>query len=75
MIKQPTNLTEVLEQKAKVCATIAEDKIEESLTGESHEKAMNEAEAKVWKQKSENWLEAAAIVRAGSDGNAPPVKE
>jgi hypothetical protein len=68
-------ISEVLEQKAKVCATIAGDMEEEALTGESHEKAANEADAKVWQQKSEVWQEAAAIVEAGATKPVPPIQQ
>lgn len=66
MNPEPTNLSEALQQKAKVFATVAEDIIEESLTGEACAKEKNEAEAKVWQQKSEGLLKAAAIVQARS---------
>lgn len=61
----PEQISEVLQQKAKVCETIAEDKTQESLTGEPHEKELNEQEAKVWREKSKVWTEAEAIVRTG----------
>jgi hypothetical protein len=68
-----TEIASVMQEKAKVCATIAEDKTEISLTGEPSEKTANEADAKDWKTKSAAWLEAEAIVRAGSGDDAPPV--
>jgi hypothetical protein len=71
---EPTKISEELQRKAKVCETIAEDKTEESLTGVSAEKEVNEQEAKVWREKSELWREADAIVRAGSAEPNPPVK-
>ncbi len=63
-----------MQQNAKVCETIAQDKIEESLTGASCEKEMNEQDAKAWRLKSQVWLEAEAIVRAGSADPSPPAK-
>ena len=74
MPTEPTNISEAMQQKAKVCETVAEDKIQESLTGESHEKEMNEQEAKVWREKSKVWTEAEAIVRTGiTEPLHPPV--
>jgi hypothetical protein len=35
---------------------------------------MNEEEAKAWRLKSQVWLEAEAIARAGSTGQSPPAK-
>ena len=72
MTPDPASLSAAMQQKAKVLATVAEDVIEESLTGESHEKEKNEAEAKVWQQKSEELLKAAAIVAASGGGQTPP---
>jgi len=74
MPAEPTNISEELQHKAKVCETIAQDKTEESLTGASAEKATNEQDAKDWRLKSEVWLEADAIVQAGSTEPAPPAK-
>jgi len=56
-------ISEAMQQKAKVCETIAEDKTQESLTGEPQEKEQNEQDAKVWREKSKVWTEAEAIVR------------
>jgi hypothetical protein len=72
MNPEPANSSEAMEQKAKVCATVAEDIIEESLTGESSEKEKNEAEARIWQQKSEGLLKAAAKASAGSSEQPPP---
>ncbi len=72
MPTEPTKISEELKQKAKVCETIAEDKTQESLTGEPHEKEMNEQEAKVWREKSKVWTEAEAIARANPT-NPPSV--
>jgi hypothetical protein len=74
MPTEPTNLSEELQRKAKVCETIAQDKTEESLTGASAEKATNQQDAKDWRLKSEVWLEADAIVRADSTSQSPPAK-
>jgi hypothetical protein len=68
---EPTKISEELQRKAKVCETIAEDKTEESLTGDSAEKEVNEQEAKTWREKSEVWRAADAIVRAGSADQSP----
>ncbi len=67
-------IPETLQQKAKVCATIAEDKTEESLTGESCDKEQNEADAKRWRQKSQTVLKAAAKVRTRSKSSAPTAR-
>jgi hypothetical protein len=75
MPTEPTNISEELQHKAKVCATIAQDKTEESLTGASAEKAANVQEAKDWRLKSEVWLEADAAVRAGLNPQTPPPKQ
>lgn len=72
MPSEPTKVSEELKQKAKVCETIAEDKTQESLTGEPHQKEMNEQEAKVWREKSKVWLEAEAIVRTDPVNQTPP---
>jgi hypothetical protein len=74
MPTEPAKISEELQRQAKVCETIAQDKTEESLTGASAEKETNEQDAKVWRLKSEVWLEADAIVRAGSTDQAPPAK-
>ena len=66
MNPDPVTPSEAMQQKAKVCATVAEDFIEESLIGEACEKEKNEAEAKVWQQKSEGLLKTAASGQAGS---------
>ena len=63
-----------MQQKAKVCETIAQDRTQESLTGASNEKVMNEQEAKVWSEKSRIWTEAEAMVRTNSTDPAPPAK-
>jgi hypothetical protein len=70
-----TNISNELQRKAKVCETIAQDKTEESLTGASAEQETNQQDANAWKLKSEVWLEADAIVRAGSISQAPPAKQ
>jgi hypothetical protein len=74
MQTKPANLSETMQQKAKVCETIAEDKTQESLTGEPHEKERNEREAKVWRAKSKVWTEAGAIVRTTKTRPGPPAK-
>ena len=71
---EPTKISEELLRKAKVCETIAQDKTKEALTGASAEKEANEQDAKAWRSKSEVWVEADAIVRAGSAEQAPPAK-
>lgn len=70
----PDEISAAMQQKAKVCETVAEDKLQESLTGEPHEKELNELDAKVWREKSKVWAEAEAIVRAGTPDPAPPAK-
>jgi hypothetical protein len=74
MQTEPTDISEEMRRKAKVCETIAQDKTEESLTGASCEKEMNEQEAKAWRLKSQVWVEAEAIVRGGATGQTPPAK-
>ena len=68
MQTEPGDISEELQRKAKVCETIAQDKTEESLTGASAEKVVNEQDAKDWQLKSQVWLEANAIVQADSTG-------
>jgi hypothetical protein len=70
----PDKISEAMQQKAKVCETIAADKSQESLTGEPHEKKLNEQDAKVWREKSKVWTEAAAIVHTDTPDPAPPAK-
>lgn len=74
MQPEPTKVSAELQRKAEVCETIAQDKTEESLTGASSEKEMNEQEAKDWRLKSDVWREADAVVRAGSTKQAPPAQ-
>ena len=74
MQTEPKNVSEELQQKAKVCETIAQDKTEESLTGDSAEKVMNEEEAKAWREKSQIWTEAEALVRSRSTDPISPAK-
>jgi hypothetical protein len=75
MNSAPAKISEALEQKAKVFATVAEDIVEESLTGESSEKERNEAEAKLWQHKSEALLQAAANVAASAADQPTPIKK
>ena len=63
-----------MEQKAKVCETIAEDFTQESLTGDSSDHAENEQAAKEWRLKSQVWTEAEALVRATPAAPTPPAK-
>ncbi len=74
MPMEPAKISEELQHKAKVCEAIAQDKTEESLTGASADKATNQQDAKDWRQKSEVWLEADAIVREVSVGQSPPAE-
>jgi hypothetical protein len=64
MQKPANKASEHMRKKAKVCETIAEDKTQESLTGASCDKALNEQAAKDWRLKSQVWTEAEAVVRA-----------
>lgn len=75
MPTKPTKISEVLKQKAKVCETIAEDKTQESLTGDSADREQNEQEAKAWREKSKVWEEAEAIVRADPGQQPTPAKK
>jgi hypothetical protein len=70
---KPELLSEELQQKAKLCETIAQDKTQESLTGASCEKEINEQAAKEWMLKSKVWQEAEAIVRSGTIDPPSPV--
>lgn len=63
MQTQLTKISEEMQQQAKRCETIAQDKTEEALTGAPSDKERNEQEAKEWMAKSQVWLEAEAIVR------------
>ena len=67
-------ITAALQHKATVCETIAQDKTEEALTGASCEKELNEQDAKAWRLKSQVWVEAETIVRAGLAGEPPSPK-
>ena len=58
-----TKIIEELQRNARVCETVAQDKTEEALTGESRDKEKNEQEAREWMIKSQVWLEAEAVVR------------
>ena len=64
---QLTTILEELQRQAKLCETIAQDKTEAALTGAPSEKEKNELEAKEWLVKSQVWLEAGTVVRAGFD--------
>jgi hypothetical protein len=75
METSPDKISEVLQQKAKVCETVAADKTQESLTGEPHKKELNEQEAKVWREKSKVWTEAEAIVRTGITDPVAPIPD
>lgn len=66
-------ISEELQQKAKLCETIAQDKTQESLTGASCDKEMNEQQAKEWLLKSKVWQEAESMVRTGTTDQTPPV--
>lgn len=68
MNPEPVDPSDAMQQKAKVCATVAEDFIEESLTGEACEKEKNEAKAKVWQQKSEGLRKTADSEQPDSNG-------
>ena len=59
-------ISEAMQQKAKVCETIAADKTQESLTSEPHQKDLNEQDAIVWREKSKVWTEAEVLVRKGT---------
>jgi hypothetical protein len=72
MQTEPTKTSEAMQRKAEVCETIAQDKTEESLTGDSCDKEKNKQDAEIWRSKSEVWLEAEAITRAGISGQPPP---
>jgi hypothetical protein len=63
MNNQFAKLIQEMEHQAQVCETIASDKTEESLTGESSEKEKNEAEAREWGLKAGVWKEAVTLVR------------
>lgn len=72
MQTQWIKIMEEMQRHAKVCETVAKDKTEESLTGESCDKAKNMQEAKEWMLKSHVWLEAEAVVRKFALPLAPP---
>ena len=71
MQTQLTKIVEEMQRQAKVCATVADDKTEESLTGASCDKEKNLQDAKDWMLKSQVWLEAEAVVR---DVALPPAQ-
>jgi hypothetical protein len=74
MDNQFAKLIEKMEHQAQVCETIAKDKTEESLTGESSEKEKNEADARGWALKADGWREAVDLVRTFSDPAVDEVK-
>lgn len=74
MQEPPNKATEQMEQKAKVCETVAEDFTQESLTGASCDKALNEQAAKEWRSKSQVWKEAEAVVKTVPPELTPPAK-
>jgi len=61
-----TQLMEIIKElqlHAKTCETVAQDKTEEALTGESSEKEKNIQDANEWMVRSKVWLEAEEVVR------------
>ena len=63
MQNQLIEIIEAMQQHAKTCETVAQDKTEEALTGESSEKEKNTQDAIEWMIRSKVWLEAEAVVR------------
>jgi hypothetical protein len=63
MNKQFKKLIKEFQNQAHVCETVAKDKTEESLTGESRLKEKNEADARYWALKAEVWKEAELLVQ------------
>jgi hypothetical protein len=66
-------ICEEMRRQAKLCETIAADKTEESLTGASCDKQLNERDAREWLIKSQIWLEAEAVVRSALNAQPPPL--
>jgi hypothetical protein len=60
---QLTGILEALQQRARTCATAAQDSSEQALTGESNDREKNTHEANIWLIKSQVWLEAEMVVR------------
>jgi len=63
MQTQLMEIIEAMQQHAKTCETVAQDKAEEALTGESSEKEKNTQDAHEWMIRSKVWLEAEAVVQ------------
>jgi hypothetical protein len=61
-----TKLIEEMQQRAKTCETVAQDKTQEALVGASADKDKETQEAKDWMLTSKVWLEAEAVVRGCS---------
>lgn len=51
-----------MQQHAKTCETVAQDKTQEALTGDAKDKEKNEQEARMWAIKAQVWREAEAVV-------------
>ena len=69
----PSEIIEEMQRQAERCQTIAADKTQEALVGDSSEKEKNEQDAREWLLKSSVWLEAETVVRemAASSGVKP----
>jgi len=63
MDNQFTKLLGEIDGQALVCETIAQDRNQEALTGESCEKEKNEEEARQWLLKAGVWREVEILVR------------
>ena len=70
MENQISKLIEEIVHQAVVCETVAKDKNQESLTGESSEKEKNEAESREWAVKAGVWREVEIIARRLADPDA-----
>lgn len=66
-------IIEEMKRQAERCQTIAADKTQEALVGDSSEKEKNEHDAREWLVKASVWLEAEAVVREMAD--SAPAKE
>jgi hypothetical protein len=60
-------IIEEMKRQSERCQTIAADKTQEGLVGNSSEKEKNDQDAKEWLLKASVWLEAETVVREMED--------
>lgn len=65
----PSEIIAEMKRQAERCETIAADKTQEALVGDSSEKEKNEQDAKEWLLKASVWLEAETVLREMADSS------